>query len=364
MIRRKLLLGVAALSYVISFSSLAEEGTYYTEAAVTESETEPTSDIQTETDTSLYPNAESQPSLGETASESPIERAIKTYEQSLAESTLPGCEGTTPAADKPAPETESVSMAAETASLYMPQTADTIPKAGQQSEPAVETDQAQTDLPETEPVTEFPAESESETELETEIPDYIEVPSEEVTEEMQEIYSFLCDDLELNHAAACGVIANMKYESGCLPASVGDGGSSYGLCQWHNERYAALRNYCVGNGYDSNTISGQMKFLANELQNGYSSVLDYLNSVPDSAQGACDAAYYWCKHYEVPANADACAAERASYANTLYGKSFTYIKTTKKAVTDIKHEILENAFDEATDTEVYASIIHMIRPKK
>lgn len=202
------------------------------------------------------------------------------------------------------------------------------------------------------------------TETETE-GDYIEVPSEDVTEAMQEIYSFLRYNMGFNHAAACGIIANMKYESDYAPTAVGDGGSSYGLCQWHNARYSALLSYCGANGLDGNSISGQMAFLSNELSSKYPGVMEHLYSVPNNAQGAYDSAYYWCKYYEVPANTEARAVERASYAqNTLYGKSFTYKKTARRAVADIRHEILENSIIGADEEEVYGTIIDMVRPEQ
>ncbi|MCQ4775714.1 hypothetical protein NE634_18830, partial [Lacrimispora saccharolytica] len=40
--------------------------------------------------------------------------------------------------------------------------------------------------------------------------------------------------------------------------------------------------------------------------------------MPDTAQGAYDAAYYWCKYYEIPANLEYNSQMRADLAMNLY----------------------------------------------
>ena len=64
-----------------------------------------------------------------------------------------------------------------------------------------------------------------------------------IPEVMNTVYSWLRNDMGFNHAAACGVLANIQYESGANPGAVGDGGTSYGLCQWHNSRCRSLIGY-------------------------------------------------------------------------------------------------------------------------
>lgn len=171
---------------------------------------------------------------------------------------------------------------------------------------------------ETEETAEMPAEEE------TEAPEAM-TPSEGVTGTMQEIYSFSRESIGLNHAAACGLLSNIMHESAYNTTAVGDSGTSYGLCQWHNERYSALMSYCGNNGLDYNSVYGQMSYLLHELNNGYQNVLSYMRNVPDNAQGAYDSAYYWCMHFEMPADTAARSAERGSYAtDVLYGKNFAY----------------------------------------
>ena len=117
----------------------------------------------------------------------------------------------------------------------------------------------------------------------------------------KEVFEFLVKKLKLNYAAACGVLANIVYESNFNPHAIGDGGTSYGLCQWHLGRYTALVKFCKEHDLSYGSVEGQMRYLEYELEHGYSHVLDYLRSVPNTAEGAFRAGYYWCFHYERPA---------------------------------------------------------------
>lgn len=117
----------------------------------------------------------------------------------------------------------------------------------------------------------------------------------------EEIFLYLLKELGLNKAAACGVLANIHYESGFNPHAIGDGGTSYGICQWHAGRYLSLVSFCnkIRIGYGS--VEGQLKYMEQELENSYPHVLEYLKKVPETEVGAFDAAYYWCYHFERPA---------------------------------------------------------------
>ncbi len=120
-----------------------------------------------------------------------------------------------------------------------------------------------------------------------------------------EIFNFCINNMGLNVAAASGVLANIKCESSFNPNSKGDYQNgvhtSYGICQWHNSRYTNLINWCNNNGYDHTTLTGQLNFLKYELKNSYSAVWNKLNSVTNTADGAYEAAAYWCARFEIPA---------------------------------------------------------------
>ena len=135
------------------------------------------------------------------------------------------------------------------------------------------------------------------------------------------IFVFAVKKMGYNEAAASALVANIKYESGFRPDASGDSGSSYGICQWHASRKTRLISWCESNGYDFQTLEGQLYFLKYELEKYYPSVHRYLLSVSNDAQGAYDAAYYFCYNFEAPANRASKSNTRGNYAkNTVYPK--------------------------------------------
>lgn len=137
----------------------------------------------------------------------------------------------------------------------------------------------------------------------------------------QIVIQFLMRELGYNRAAACGVAANIKYESGFKPTSVGDGGTSYGIAQWHAGRKTRLISWCSANGLDYTTLSAQLYYLKYELTTSYTMVHNYLLSVSDSADGAYYAGYYFCYHFESPVNRASQSNTRGNYArNTVYAR--------------------------------------------
>ena len=136
-----------------------------------------------------------------------------------------------------------------------------------------------------------------------------------------EIYAFMVGEMGYNRAAAMGVLANIKYESSYNPDCNGDGGTSYGICQWHAGRKANLISWCEENLLDYTTLDGQLRFFRYEITTRYASVHSYLKDVENSADGAYDAGYYFCFNYEAPAARTSQSTKRATYArDTLYGK--------------------------------------------
>lgn len=134
----------------------------------------------------------------------------------------------------------------------------------------------------------------------------------------REVYDYLTGELMLSTAAACGVLANIEHESAFQPTIYGDQGTSYGLCQWHNERFTALRSYCSALGLDYRTVEGQMAYLKYELGNNYTDLLLTLQSIDDTPDGAYRAAYLWCVRFERPSNATVKAAARGELAQGKY----------------------------------------------
>lgn len=171
------------------------------------------------------------------------------------------------------------------------------------------------------------------------------------------IYKFLTSTLGLNRAAACGVLANLQAESGmqsakcetlCLnrlkehgktytsatyTAAVDSGKISraeflnplpgkqygYGLVQWTSPgRKAGLYDLAKKKGVSIGDMNMQLEYLAAELSKNYASVLKYIKAVPNTAQGAYDAAYKWCEKYEIPANTAATSAARGKIARDTF----------------------------------------------
>lgn len=171
-------------------------------------------------------------------------------------------------------------------------------------------------------------ETESETESETETENtglselYLAVsgyPVASLTENEAAAYRYLRDELQLNKAAASGVLANIYCESNFSTVAIGDGGTSLGLCQWHAGRCQSLMGWCQANGYDYRSIDGQLHYLGAELNGGYSGVYSYLQSVPDTADGAYAAGHYFCWYFESPdAVATRSDARGKIAANTYY----------------------------------------------
>ena len=149
------------------------------------------------------------------------------------------------------------------------------------------------------------------------------------------VYRFLMEEMGINHAAACGVLANVQLESNFRPLALGDGGTSYGICQWHNGRFTHLMNYCKSRDLDYNTLEGQLSFLGYELTHGYRRVYEALKHVEDTAGGAYVAAYLFCYHFEMPDQTLNRSIQRGNLAKTEY-----YDKDMEQLEWELIHEEL------------------------
>lgn len=146
----------------------------------------------------------------------------------------------------------------------------------------------------------------------------IKLSTDMIGENESEIYTYLTETVGLNTAAAAGVMANLYRESSFNPEAVDSAGISFGLCQWTGTRYTDLQEYCRTNSLSSTSMEGQLAFLNHELNTTQYKVLEYLQEVDDTAQGAYDAGYYFCVYYERPADTELNAVSRASLARDTY----------------------------------------------
>ena len=131
-------------------------------------------------------------------------------------------------------------------------------------------------------------------------------------------FAFAVKVMGYNKAAAAGLLANINAESGFRPAINGDSGTSYGICQWHASRKIRLLSWCESKDMDASTLSAQLYFLKHELETYYPSVNRYMKNVENSAQGAYDAAYYFCYNFEAPANRVNQSVSRGNSARNTY----------------------------------------------
>jgi len=149
---------------------------------------------------------------------------------------------------------------------------------------------------------------------------HVEYPSDESA-----IFYFLTEHMEMPASSACGVIANIEHESNFNPNALGDGGTSYGICQWHNpSRWDQLIAFCNENGYDWDTMDGQLYYLEYEITQGgeaYTGIYGVLMAQPDTGQGAYQAGYEWCVRFERPDDSANKAVSRGySAQNNWYPK--------------------------------------------
>lgn len=103
-----------------------------------------------------------------------------------------------------------------------------------------------------------------------------------------------------------GLMTNINAESSFNPNTIGDHGTSYGLCQWHNGRWSNLKSSFPNNW---KSVDAQIQFLFNELHSGYSNLY---NSLLNGSDSASSLAYDFCYYFERPANKNQTCKNRAN----------------------------------------------------
>jgi hypothetical protein len=95
---------------------------------------------------------------------------------------------------------------------------------------------------------------------------------------------------------SAGIAGNLSKESNFNPTAIGDNGTSYGIAQWHNERWDKLKSWAKQNGKNPADFDAQLEFLWWELENTAKSSLTHLKqqNTPSSA------AYSFAAKFERP----------------------------------------------------------------
>ncbi len=130
------------------------------------------------------------------------------------------------------------------------------------------------------------------------------------------IFLFFTNIAGYSEAAACGIMANMKKESGFRPNAISSGGGYHGLCQWSKTRFQTISDYCDKYGYDPYSLEGQLNYMMHELAT--TAYGKNLAKFENTAQGAYDAGYYFCYNYERPSNKAEKSEERGNLAKNTY----------------------------------------------
>ncbi|WP_026492462.1 MULTISPECIES: phage tail tip lysozyme [unclassified Butyrivibrio] len=146
----------------------------------------------------------------------------------------------------------------------------------------------------------------------------------------EKIFYFLRQEMGFNNAAGSGVLANIEKESSFRTEATSDGGTSYGICQWHAERMSRMRAWCDDHGYDWSDLEGQLNYLQYELNTYYPNTLSMVKGVKNSANGAYNAGHDWCYYFEVPSDRDYRAKERGDLAKNKYWPKYKNVKAKLK----------------------------------
>lgn len=143
----------------------------------------------------------------------------------------------------------------------------------------------------------------------------------------QDIWNYL-SRCNLNNAAVAGIMGNMQAESSFDLAAVGDRGTSFGLCQWHDDRGRNMKAYCSEYGGDwRSNLNGQLGYLMLELNDPVFmsdatlgvDLLAKLRQVPNTQAGIREASTLWLKHFERPTDQGAAVQqERYEYGAEIY----------------------------------------------
>ena len=141
------------------------------------------------------------------------------------------------------------------------------------------------------------------------------MPAQAADSNEETIFLFLRQELQLNEAAACGVLASIAEESGFEPTAYNPAGY-YGLCQWGGGRQQALYTFCAENGLDSASLEGQLQFLKHELETAEYAALAAMQAIENTAEGAYQAGWSWAQSFERCASSH--YAPRAGAAQSKY----------------------------------------------
>jgi hypothetical protein len=119
-----------------------------------------------------------------------------------------------------------------------------------------------------------------------------------VPEDASEAFDFFVKTWTKEQSA--GLVANIEAESNFNYRAVGDGGTAFGLCQWHPDRQRNFQRQFGKNMRDS-SFDEQLQFVNFELRQGTER---HAGNLLSQAQTAQDAGEEVCSQYERPEDPD------------------------------------------------------------
>jgi hypothetical protein len=134
-------------------------------------------------------------------------------------------------------------------------------------------------------------------------------------------FDLLCT--EWSPQQACGILGNVQHESGFDPAARGDGGSAYGLAQWHPDRQKAFQQH-FGRPIQGSSLEDQVRFITFELREGTETAAGKALLQATTAESAADIV---CRKYERPRDKDGESRKRAQSARAFFA-AFTATPST------------------------------------
>lgn len=140
-----------------------------------------------------------------------------------------------------------------------------------------------------------------------------------LTNTVKTIYLYL-KNLFNNPAGAVGFMANMFAESRFRTSAVNSSSKASGLCQWLAGRRTKMVNHCLeynGQSWENN-LSGQLDYLAKELNESYKPTLNTCKNCSLNLAGAKVACDYVLKHFEIPGHYDVNTPLRAGYTEKIW----------------------------------------------
>ena len=114
-------------------------------------------------------------------------------------------------------------------------------------------------------------------------------------------------DIETAKVAASAMMGNAFRETGGTfdPTLANPAGTSHGIFQWRNgtaaddKRWDEVVAWCSANGYDANTLDGQIAYTAYDITKGrYYYVGDKFKGCGNTSEGLAQAAQIWLERYE------------------------------------------------------------------